>query len=97
MRRDGAINMQVYFDIVHRDDRWSPYGSTWIVPALYYSSIPTVGPVLLSHDCGSFSEMECVINGMIYDLDALRRKAKKHFETLIKQSMYADHLKRKSR
>ena len=85
--------MQVYFDIVYRDNGWSNFGSTWIVPANYYSSNKNIAPVILSHDCGSSGEINHVIDWMIDDLEALRRKAHKHYDALKlhKQLASTDH------
>lgn len=77
--------MQVYFDIVYRDNGWSLNGSTWIIPADYYSSIEGVAPVVLSHDCGSLAEWNHLIDQMMDDLERLRDKGTAHYKALYLQ------------
>ncbi|MEP7453290.1 hypothetical protein [Phyllobacterium sp. SB3] len=76
--------MQVYFDIRHRDTIMSSNGSTHIVPANHWSTDGDDPTPLLSHDCGTFLEMERVIDDMIRDLETLRKKARRKFASLEK-------------
>ena len=65
---------EVYFRLHYEhDDIASASGSAWIVPVRWGSAPGR--PMELSHDCGSPGELERVIDTMIADLKAIRRKA----------------------
>lgn len=74
--------MQVYFDIRHRDTIASTNGSNHIVPAHHWTTDDDDPTPLLSNDCGTLAEMEHVINGMIRDLENLKKKARREFDKL---------------
>jgi hypothetical protein len=74
--------MQVYFDLRHQDTVQSSNGSNHIVPANYWTCSVDDPTPQLSHDCGSYKELSCVIDAMIADLENLRRKAKGHFVSI---------------
>jgi hypothetical protein len=78
---------QVYFDLLFSDDYKSCYGSTYIVPVRYVTTIDNSTP-RLAHDCASYAELDWVINNMIEDLNRLRPRAKMHYADLASNKTY---------
>ena len=76
--------MQAYFDIRHRDTVMSTNGSNHIVPANHWTTDADDPTPLLSQDCGTYAEMERVIDDMIRDLESLKKKARREFIKLDK-------------
>ena len=74
--------MQVYFELCHRDSVHSSNGSNHIVPTQWTTESGPDNTPQLSQDCGTFEELNHVIDDMIADLEALRKEAKKHFRRL---------------
>jgi len=74
--------MQVYFELCHRDTVHSSNGSNHIVPTQWTTESGPDNTPQLSQDCGTFEELNHVIDDMIADLEALRKEAKKHFADL---------------
>jgi hypothetical protein len=74
--------MQVYFELSHQDTVHSSNGSNHIVPTQWTTCSGPDNTPQLSHDCGTFGELNHVIDDMIADLETLRQKAKKHFAGL---------------
>ena len=73
--------MTVYFDLKYEDTIHSSNGSNHIVVKGWTTS-DRDSILQLSHDCGTFGEMNHAIDAMIADLEAVRKKAKKHFDKL---------------
>jgi hypothetical protein len=66
--------VQVYFELSHEDTIHSSNGSNHIVPIQWTTLSGSDGTPQLSHDCGTFGELNHVIDDMISDLEKLRKK-----------------------
>jgi hypothetical protein len=75
--------MPYYFDFHHEDTIHSSNGSNHIVVVHWGRSSNDSAPQL-SHDCGTFGELNRVVDDMIAELEKLRKKARKHFVALEK-------------
>jgi len=73
--------MTLYFDLKYQDTIHSSNGSNHIVLTHWTTSDHDPAPQV-SQDCGTFGEMNHVIDAMIADLEAVRKKAMKHFDKL---------------
>jgi len=62
--------MQVYFELCHRDSVHSSNGSNHIVPTQWTTESGPDNTPQLSQDCGTFEELNHVIDDMIADLDS---------------------------
>jgi hypothetical protein len=66
--------VQVYFELSHEDTIHSSNGSNHIVPIQWTTLSGSDGTPQLSHDCGTFGELNHVIDDMISDLEKQRRR-----------------------